>query len=227
MPSPLAICLEDLDPPRRAPRYLRCVAVVGRQPGLRVGGAGEVLWRSDAGIACELWVSADDRLILFRTEGGAPITVAREGRSLAVPTGKPVVLVDQDVFAVGSRRLRVHVHGPAARVSPPAPLRESRGGRLVRAAAAAVALGAAVSGCRGKLEVRPEPPAVTPVPTLPRDAGSAGTPPTRDGGRPDAALRRPDAGPAPVKAKAGRAAKKPPKIEVRSRPPDIQSPDLK
>ena len=43
MPAPLAICLEDLDAgPRAAGRFLRCTALPGRQPGLRVGAAGEV-----------------------------------------------------------------------------------------------------------------------------------------------------------------------------------------
>ena len=64
MPTPLAICLENLAPRSPAERFLRCVAAVGRRPGLRVGDRGEVLWRSDDRVACERWVSADERLIL-------------------------------------------------------------------------------------------------------------------------------------------------------------------
>jgi hypothetical protein len=228
MPAPLAICLEDLAPAPGSPRYLRCVAVVGRQPGLRVDSAGAVLWQGDADVACELWVSGDDRLILFRPEHGSAVTVRREGRHLAVPVGKPVVLVDQDVFEVGSRRLRVHVHGPASHTVPPSPLKEQRRGRLVRAAAAALALGAAVGGCRGKLEVRPHPPAVSPVPTVPLDAGpGTAPPPPPDAGQAGAARQALDAAPRKSKARVSPATKQPPKIEVRSRPPDILGPNEK
>ncbi|MCP4592143.1 MAG: hypothetical protein GY842_15520, partial [bacterium] len=67
MSKPLAICIEDMDAQAET-RYLRCVAVPGRQPGLRLDEAGSVLWKSDDGASCELWVSADDRLILYRPE---------------------------------------------------------------------------------------------------------------------------------------------------------------
>ena len=123
MPKPLAICLEDPGARSAAERYLRCTAVVGRQAGLRVDGAGTVLWRSDEAVACELWVSLDDKLILYRPEGAAAVAVHRAGRVLDVPAGKPVVLVDQDEFQVGAKRLRVHVHGTA----PAAYMRASAG----------------------------------------------------------------------------------------------------
>jgi hypothetical protein len=167
MPKPLAICLEDLEPGAGRPRYLRCVAVVGRAPGLRVDGAGVVLWKSDEAAACELWVSQDDKLILYRPDGGAPVTVHREGRSLAAPAGKPVVLLDQDRFEVGARRLRVHVHGVIDHVYAPSPLPEPASTGRARAAVAVAALGATLGAADCKkaeptqdVEVRATPPAV-------------------------------------------------------------------
>jgi hypothetical protein len=177
MPEPLAICIEDLEPRSGALRYLRCVAVVGRQPGLRFDAAGAVLWRSDAGVAAELWVSGDDQLILLRPDGAPPSTVRRAGRAVVAPVGKPVVLRDQDELEVGGRHLRVHVHGPAPEVAAPSPLPEAtaaatapEGGPGVLArAAAALALGAAL-GAGGCVEVRNNPPDMAPTPR-PRDAG--------------------------------------------------------
>ena len=92
MPKPIAICIEDLGSEPKT-RYLRCVALPGRQPGLRLDKAGSVLWQSDDGVSCELWVSADERLILYRPEAKAsgPVTLHRAGRSLDVPFGKSLV----------------------------------------------------------------------------------------------------------------------------------------
>ena len=162
MPTPLAICLEHLDARSPAERYLRCVALGGRQPGLRVDQAGTVLWRSDERVACELWVSLDEKLILYRPAGAAPVTMWRAGRALEVPEGKPVVLLDQDEFAAGGRRLRVHVHGAAPGTYQPSwlpPAEDKPARRPVRAAAAAVALGVALAG---GVEVRCYPPAPSP-----------------------------------------------------------------
>ena len=61
-------------------------------------------------MTCELWVSADDRLILYRPEGADAVAVSRAGRSLDVPSGKPVVLIDQDQIDVDSNGL-VYVSG--------------------------------------------------------------------------------------------------------------------
>jgi hypothetical protein len=178
MPEPLAICIEDLEPRPGAPRYLRCVAAVGRQPGLRLDAVGAVLWRSDVGVAAELWVSGDDQLILFRPDGAPPSTVRRAGREVVAPVGKPVVLRDQDELEVGGRHVRVHVHGPAPEVAAPAPLpvepavqpvTDGGPGVLARAAAA-LALGAAL-GAGGCIQVRQNPPDMAPAPPPQRDAG--------------------------------------------------------
>ncbi len=150
MPKPIAICIEDMDAEAKN-KYLRCVALPGRQPGLRLDEAGSVLWQSGDGVSCELWVSADDRLMLYRPEGAARVTLRRAGRSLDAPCGKPVVVIDQDQVDVGSRRLRVHVHGKAPSVVAPSalPVRPRPLGRLARTVATAAVIGAvaATGGC--------------------------------------------------------------------------------
>jgi predicted component of type VI protein secretion system len=173
MPEPLAICLEDLDAVDPELRYLRCVALPGNEPGLTIDGTGAVLWRG-AG-ACELWISADDRLVLLRREGSGEVTVDRAGRTLQAPCAKPVILIDGDQIGLGGRRFRVHVHGAATHVHPPEPLPESTVRRLVQAAAAALALTAGsvaalaqpegVPPPQGPVEVREHPP----KPSMPRD----------------------------------------------------------
>ena len=166
MPQPMAVCIEDLEAESRADRFLRCVAVIGRQPGLRLDVAGRVLWRSEDQVSCELWVSADEQLILYRPENAMPVTLHRVGRSLQVPIGKPVVVVDQDQVDVGPKRLRIHLHGPAPAVTAPSPLpsKPRKVGRMVQAAAVIGALTASV-GCTDILatptiDIRDEPPVV-------------------------------------------------------------------
>lgn len=174
MPEPQAICIEDLDAPSAGRRYIRCVALPGGIPGLAVTAEARILWQQRGDQAFQLWVSADDRLILLRPEGAPPVRVERAGRAVDAPFGKPVVLIDQDLVRVGSKRLRIHVHGIAEVVHPPSALK----GRLAGAArlAAAAALGAAAIGC--KIDVRDHPP--EPVYVPPPDAGDAGGPPEPD-----------------------------------------------
>jgi hypothetical protein len=168
MPKPMAICIEDLDSQPKT-KYLRCVALPGRQPGLRLDKAGSVLWQNDDGVSCELWVSADERLILYRPEAGVPIpvTLHRTGRSLDVPCGKPVVVIDKDQVDVGSRHLRIHVHGQAPSVAAPSPLssRPRPLDRLAQAAATAAVIGAvaATGGCTD-IDVRETPPEPIEIP---------------------------------------------------------------
>jgi hypothetical protein len=234
MPKPLAICLEDLAATSPSGRYLRCVALVGRQPGLRLGPQGAVAWRSDAPVGCELWVSGDDRLILYRPERAPGVRVSRAGRSLDVPAGKPVVLLGDDMIEVGGRRIRVHVHGPAPVVAAPSPLPE-RASAATRMAAV-VAMGAAVAGCEGKqptpqqptapttttttIEVRTEPPAVSPHPEPPPTVTSPGVP-TFATPPPPASTAPPPPPPPAAKTKSPLA----PPIEVRHNPPDMAEPD--
>jgi len=169
MSRPLAICIEDLDAQSGIAKYTRCVALPGRQPGLRLDETGRVLWQSDDRVSCELWVSADERLILYRLEGATHVTLHRAGRSLDVPFGKPVVVIDQDQIDVGPRRLRVHVHGEAPSVVAPSPLpsRLRPFDRVTQAAAAAAVIGAvaATGSCTVSTEgIVIEPfPAATPT----------------------------------------------------------------
>ena len=166
MNEPLSICIEDVDTDDPNERYLRCVAVLGREPGLRISDGGEVLWQRDEGAACELWTSADGRLALYRLEQGGRVVVSRAGRSLEAPASKPVMLLHGDELEVGGRRLRVHVHGRTAQALAPEPVVMERNRRAYRAAATAVIVGATlVSGMAAAqqgsqpLEVREHPPA--------------------------------------------------------------------
>ena len=167
MPKPLAICIEDVDAQSKT-KYMRCVALPGRQPGLRLDETGQVLWRSDEGVSCELWVSADDRLVLYRPEGAPPVSLHRAGRSLDVPCGKPVFVIDKDEVDVGSRHLRIHVHGQAPLISAPSPLPSKARpfSHLAQAATAAAIVGAVTTfGC-SEIEVRDDPPTMDVLPTL-------------------------------------------------------------
>jgi hypothetical protein len=161
MPKPLAICIEDLDP--SGVGYTQCVALVGRQPGLRLDSTGHVTWLEDDDVACELWVSADDRLMLYRSAAATSVVLHRVERSLDVPHGKPVIVIDQDEVVVGSRRLRIHIHGEAPVVAAPLPLPASRPPlkRLARGLTTAAAVGAAVAAVAcGPIEVRETPPVI-------------------------------------------------------------------
>ena len=168
--KPLAICIEAISEKAKATRFTRCVALPGRQPGLKLDASGNILWRTDqaAGTgAAELWVSKDNRLILFRPEGAPPVTVHRAGRSLNVPYSKPVVLVNLDQIALNNRQLRIHLHGETANITAPTPLTTASETRvrkpklLAQGAALAAIIGAlAVSG--GCVEVRENPPAPLP-----------------------------------------------------------------
>jgi hypothetical protein len=218
MLKPIALCIEDTIPQPGQPRYVACVAVVGRQAGLGLDDRGGILWQARTGLAAELCVSGDQQLILYRPESAAPMSVHRGGRSLVVPCAKPVVMLDQDEVQFDHRRLRLHVHGVTAKASPPRPLPAARGDSRseaagsggLRAKAAALALGSLLTGaCDKKIEVRDQPPVVVPSPM---------PPPQSEPSRPDAAPAAPDAG-AVAKPKAGKPRRPP--IEVRDRPPDM------
>jgi len=228
VPRPIALCLEDLAAASAASRYLCCVALPGRQAGLRLGVDGAVRWLGDDPSALELWVSADEQLILYRPAGAAPVRVSRGGRALDAPVEKPVVLLHLDEVEAAGRQLRVHVHGDAPAIVAPSyfapeppdadsPAGESSGaGRAARIAAAALAIGAAVGsgGCTRKVEVRNQPPAVPVLRTDAKPAPKAVTPapPVEVRDRPPAVApppRKPDARP----------------MEVRDNPPKTAPPE--
>jgi hypothetical protein len=185
MPAPQQICIEDLRSSTPDARYLRCVAIAGRDPGLRVDARGRVLWKSDDDAACELWVSLDDKLVLYRPQGAAPVRVERSGRALDVAADRPVILLDQDLVTVGGRELRVHVHGEAPEVHAPTFVTEAML-RAARAISAAAWVGAAAAGCSSgppPIEVRDQPPAALPMPppsaTAPSTTAPSATTPTK------------------------------------------------
>ncbi len=177
-PKPLSLCLEDLE----VSTFVQCVAVVGRQDGLGLDALGRAVWGTRG--RCELWVSGDARLVLYRTPESPRVQVCRLGRVVDAPDAKPVILLDGDELVVGpaARRLRVHVHGPAPEAHPPRPLEPSRVRALAAKLAAAAALGASLAGC--PIEIRPRPPDMAPPPrdasTEPADAAAQPPPPATD-----------------------------------------------
>jgi len=125
MPRSLSLCIECLWVVEGEDRPLmRCTAMPGGQPGLGLDADGNIRWLASAGLACELWVSADDRLIALRPVGAPALSVGRAGRWIDAPEGKPVVLLDQDQIRLGARVFRVHIHGETDSVQEPAPLWE-------------------------------------------------------------------------------------------------------
>ncbi len=163
---PFSICIEEIDRKAKTSRYTKCVALPGRQPGLRLDSIGNILWRSDDAAlinACELWVSADNRLILYRLEGAVPITVYRAGRSLDAPSSKPVVLINQDQIDISGRCLKVHLHGEAKKVTAPVPLlpetnRNLKNSKLLAKSAAIAAMIGALVISGGCVTVRDDSP---------------------------------------------------------------------
>src|SRR5512133_2482670 len=188
-PEAIELCLEELSDSGCDEPYVRCVAVAGGTPGLGFSASGSVLWRQVENTVVELWVSLDARLILYRTREDCEVVLSRAARQLELPLGKPVVALHGDEFAVNGHRYRLHVHGLAAEVRPPEPLRLKRSRAAVLGAA--VALGAMGPACdrlgRNPIEVRDAPPLVA-APLPPQDAGSS---------LPDAGSSTADAGTTP------------------------------
>ena len=202
MPKPLSICIEDLRASDPDDRYTRCVALPGGQPGLGLDPQGRILWQTGDPVACELWISGDDKLILRRREGAPPTEVRRAGRATSVPAGKPVVLLDQDEVHVGDHGFRIHVHGAAPDVHAPTPLKARIAAAAGIAAAVALTVTPAAPVAAGEVEVRERPPEMMAVPPE-RDAGTAAPKPAP---KPVVA---PDAG-----------TPKPQPLEIRQRPPE-------
>lgn len=172
--KPIALCLEPLD--RRDEPLTRCVALAGRQPGLRIRADGAVRWlvEDEAG-SIELWVTADARLALYRTDNAPCVQLHRASRRLEVPCAKPVIIVDGDELRSARWGFRVHVHGETEQAMAPEPVAAPRRPRrLLRTTAAALAVAAL-----GSQAAAVEPPAAG---TSATDAGA------------DATAQLPDAG---------------------------------
>ncbi|MBW2527072.1 MAG: hypothetical protein JRI23_23020 [Deltaproteobacteria bacterium] len=219
MAEPIAVCIEDLNAPDPDDRFMRCVAIPGAAPGLGLAGDGVLQWETSKPSGCQLCVSLDDRLVLLRPIDAEPVRVRRAGRSLDVPFGKPVVLLDQDEIEVGGRRLRLHVHGQATSVHAPTPFR-ARARSAAAALAAAVALGGAATGCdeaqkkSDDIEVRDQPPTVGPPEAADASTQEAGTAATATTTATSSASAPTSAASTTTTRSAG-----PPPIEVRSKPP--------
>lgn len=229
MPAPCSLCLEDLAEDDLNKRFLRCVALPGRQPGLRLLTDGSAGWMIEQGVACELIVSVDQQLLLYRPSNAPRVVVERAGRSLLAPAEKPVVLLDGDEVRVAGRRLRVHVHGETSTVAPPTPLLA----RLIatgRSAASAVAIGAAMVSCdsspAGEVSAAPSTHPATAVSETLAPAMSVASAPA---GSTTAVSSSSASAPAsssapprrPPKAKPPKTPKPPP-IEVRDFPPYVE-----
>jgi hypothetical protein len=195
MAQPIEICLEDVAAGASLDeeRYLRCVALEGRQPGLGIDARGDVQWQSTKPLAAELWVSLDERLILYRHSDAPPVRLTRASRQLDVPCGKPVVMLAGDLIALGTRLLRVHVHGVATSVHPPSRLSARIIAQAARAAAV-LAMGAAVAGC--ERTSTPHPTVGLPPGIPPATATTPGSGPLRPGEPPP-----PPSGTAPIEVR--------------------------
>jgi hypothetical protein len=163
-PKPIELCLERVGSASDE-RYVRCTAQVGRELGLALGVDGRILWCEQSGVGCEIWVSADQRLMAYALAGQAPTTLYRGGRVLDLPSQHPVVLRHHDELELAGTRFRVHVHGVTDHVHAPAIVHT-----LARAAAAAT-LALAVGGAAGCSQQTPD--AAQDAAAVHQDAGDA------------------------------------------------------
>ena len=181
---------------------------------------GHVRWRSESTLACELLVTLDGRLAVWRRPGATPVVVTRAQRSLEVPVEKPVILLHEDELSIAFRRLRVHVHGAASSATAPDFLVAPRPKRtLFRSAATAAVVGASLAAATPgvaqqgpPIEVRDQPPA-PPDPEPSPDAGvDADIAPDPNDGLEDAGAEDAEGG-------SGDGSTVTPPIEVRDQPP--------
>lgn len=220
MASLLALCIEDLGASHPDEQFVRCVAVTGHAPGLGLDNQGQIVWREEQELACELLVTADQRLALWRREGATEIVVTRARRALKVPYGKPVILLHGDELTIASRRMRIHLHGAAnAPAEPRFFVPSHKRSPVFRTAATAAIVGASLAASAAgsaqvpsdPIEVRETPPIIVPEPT---DAGPDATE-DAEGGSDDTE------GDAFIEGGSEMDA---PEIEVREHPPVMEEP---
>ncbi len=242
MPKPLAICIENCYPPHESLRYLRCTAITGVDPGLAITPAGEVVWKGEGPVLCELWVSSDEKLICFRPPGApAGARVHRAGREVALEENKPVVVIDGDYLLLSGHCYRLHVHGQAPAVTEPRYLdfeepasstwaRLAAAGALVLGTVAAPACSRPPAEDTKTIEVRDQPPAVEQTPEPPLEESMPPPPMEVRDEPPKVAPEPPPPPPPPPPPKAdagvpddGKDMKKAP-IEVRPVPPAVAPP---
>jgi len=142
--TPIELCLESLDQLEDDHPYVRCVAISGAEPGLGLSAVGEITWCDADPAAVNLWVSADNQLIVTRGSNSDAVRLTRGERFLDLPLEKPVVILDQDFLSVNGHTFRVHVHGIAASVEPPTKLALRRVQSMIAGAAVAAV---SMAGC--------------------------------------------------------------------------------
>jgi hypothetical protein len=158
-PKPIELCLERIQS-SAADRYVRCTAQVGRELGLALGIDGRILWCEQSGVGCEIWVSADQRLMACCPTEAPKTVLYRVGRTLELPRERPVVLRHRDELELAGTRFRVHVHGVTERAHAPTIVRSLA--RVAAAATLAVAVGGS-AGCHDAIAVGKGPDAAPSV----------------------------------------------------------------
>ncbi|MBU1219035.1 hypothetical protein KKF34_06170 [Myxococcota bacterium] len=120
MHDPVAVCLERVNPKPGENRFVQCTVITGAETGLGLDEHGNATWRDMASTVAEFFISADDRVMFLKTEKctGEAI-VSREGRSLAAPVNKPVVIIHGDTIKIADRILKIHLHGQTEYIHAP------------------------------------------------------------------------------------------------------------
>jgi hypothetical protein len=131
-------------------------------------------------VACEIWVSSDQRLIAWRPAGAPTVRLERAGRGLDLPEEKPVVMLDQDELRLKALVFRMHVHGVTDQVHEPRPLRL---GQRAATVAAALAIGVSAVECGPSDSVEGDgapPPPATAIERAPATPRGVPSPPSID-----------------------------------------------
>lgn len=149
--TPIELCLESLDPMDDNHPYVHCVALAGGEPGLGVTANGTIVWRENDAAAFLLWVSADNRLIAWRSSELHSVRLSRAERVLDLPANKPVVALHGDTVEIEGRSFRVHVHGVASTIESPTRLSLRRAQRWVEAGLVAATLAACHTGSQSNV----------------------------------------------------------------------------
>ena len=175
--EPIELCLESLDPAEDERPYVRCVALAGGTQGLGLTAVGGIVWCRNESASLLIWVSADNRLMLLRSDEMHRARLTRAERFLELPANKPVVALHGDVIEIEGRSFRVHVHGVAGTVAPPVRLTLRRAQKWVAGAALAAA---SLAGCRTNAPIVDPPvePAGNGFAQPPPDGATGGQPAT-------------------------------------------------
>ncbi|MDJ0764685.1 MAG: hypothetical protein QNJ97_17025 [Myxococcota bacterium] len=142
MSKPVALCVELKNNPEKT-RYYKCTARTGREKGLTIQLDGTIGWCEISDVACELWVSDDQRLMVFRPSGGPDVYVSRANRKICLAEAQMATLLHLDELTINGRSYCIHVHGIAETIHPPRLVRVIRAASL----AASLAIGASSVQC--------------------------------------------------------------------------------